>query len=507
MIFNKNKVRYDLLSVMAVLLMVTSVGCNSILTQDPNFEISSTAFFQNEAEINQAVLGAYAMLQPMYEDQYKFTEVISDNTITQYNDANRGPHYIWFIDQFVLKPSNVELEPYWREVYQGIQRCNTVLNHIDEVKFSNKEKGDQLKGEAEFLRAFYYFDLVRLFGEVPLVLTQTQSVNEAFSTSKKRSSVDSVYNQIIQDATSAAKLLPESYSSDNIGRATKGAAQTLLGIVYLTRHNYSNALIQFKKVMNLEYSLLSDYADVFSPEHKNSKESIFEVQYVALDDNKGLGSNFIYNFAPFNSGTKITGDNAHHPQGLNIPTHSIYNAYEAGDKRKEASIGYFVDPDNTRFGIAMHDTLLYAKKFAHPHSVYGVTNDDWPVYRYSEVLLMTAEVINEIDGPTGEAYDYINQVRHRAGLNPLTPGLSQSEFRKAVYHEERVELAFENHRWFNLLRTGRAIEVMTKHGERVKDKQTHMVEPVYVIEKYKLLFPVPKRLITLNPSVQQNPGY
>lgn len=147
------------------------------------------------------------------------------------------------------------------------------------------------------------------------------------------------------------------------------------------------------------------------------------------------------------------------------------------------------------------------KKFDHPHSVRGVTNDNWPVYRYAHVLLMMAEAINEIDGPSSEAYGYINQVRQRAGLGDLTPGLIQSEFRDAVYHEQRVELAFENHRWFNLLRTGRAKETMTQYAEMVKDLQPHLKEPVYVIEDYKLLYPIPARELTLNPKLEQNPGW
>jgi hypothetical protein len=509
MVSDQNKCRYYLLyGVVTLLMVVVSAGCSNILNQEPNYKISSTDFFKNTSEVNQAVLGAYAQLQPMYRDQWKFTELRSDNTITQFNANDNGDFPIWYIDQFIMTPSNKEIQPYWKEIYVGIQRCNTVLNNIDEAKFTDKDKKDQLTGEAKFLRAFYYFDLVRLFGKVPLVLKQTESVSGAYATAQKRNSVDSVYTQIIKDATDAAELLPEKYSSDNKGRATKGAAKTLLGIIYLTRHKYSTAVDKFEDVRKLGYSLFPQYNDLYSPTNKYSNENIFSVQYTALDDHKGLGSKFIYSFAPLNSGKQITGDNAHPPQGLNIPTQSIFDAYEAGDERKSASIGQFTSSDNSKFGIAHGNTIYYVKKFDHAHTVRGVTRDNWPVYRYAQVLLMLAEAINEANsGPNTFAYGYVKQVRKRAGLGPLPSGLNQEEFRKAVYHEERVELAFEDHRWFNLLRTGRALKVMKNHAKHVKDIQPHLQEPVYEIEKYKLLYPIPKRLINLNPNLRQNPGW
>jgi len=482
-------------------------GCDNILTMEPHNAISSTQYFKNGNEVDQAVIGIYAKLQDMYNNQYIFTEVRSDNTINQFNDANRGPHPIWLIDEFTNTPSNVYMEPYWQDIYQGIQRANTVLNNIGDVQFENSDLKDQLTGEAKFLRAFYYFDLVRLFGDVPLVLDQIKSPDAAFASLDSRTDVEKVYQQIIKDVKDAAGLLPQTYSSSNKGRATEGAARTLLSVIYLTRKNYSEARNELENVKNLGYALLPNYADLFNPDNKYNQEAIFDVSYAELESNLGLGSTFIYDFAPHNSGSEVTGDNAHNPTGLNIPTESILQSYENGDNRKNASIGYYINPDNTQYGIAIGDTIPYVKKFVHPHSVRGVTNDNWPVYRYAQVLLMLSETINEMDGPTSEAYSYINQVRQRAGLGPLPSGLSQSQFRDAVYHEERVELAFENHRWFSLLRTGRAKNVMTEHAKEVKDLQPHLVNPVYEIEDYKLLYPIPARELTLNPDLKQNPGY
>lgn len=486
----------------AAVASLTLVSCDSLLDKSPTNAISSAEFYQNEDQIEQAVVGIYAKLQDMYRDQWRFTEQRSDNTTTMWDEENRGPHTTWVIEEWTMTPSNVELESYWGDVYQGIQRSNAVINSIDEVTFGDPDLKNQLAGEAKFLRAFFYFNLVRLFGGVPLVLERVQTPDEAFLTLRERASAEDVYNQILDDVNNAAELLPV----DNEGRATEGAARSMLAEVHLTRQDYSSAVSELEQVIDLGYSLLPNYDDVFDSDNKGHSEEIFSVQYAELESNTGLGSSFIYLFSPHNSGTEITGDNASRPVGLNIPTRGILNAYEAGDERKEASIGFYVDPQNSQHGIAIGDTIPYIKKYASPHSVRGVTNDNWPVYRYAEVLLMMAEALNEL-GSTSEAYGYINQVRRRAGLDDLTAGLSQSEFREAVYHEQRVELAFENDRWFNLLRTGRAMRAMEEHADAHKNIQPHWQDPAYVIEEYKLVYPIPQRELTLNPDLEQNPGW
>lgn len=489
-----------------VMSLMLLISCDGFLNSEPANVIASTEFFENEFQVEQGVIGVYAKLQDMYRSQWIFAEQRADNTTIQFNDANRGPHPIWFIEEFVADASNQNLEPYWGNVYGGIQRANAVLNNISTVDFTNADLKNQFEGEVKFLRALYYFSLVRLFGDVPLIINQVKSPDEAFSTIEYRTDVDQIYEQIIKDANEAANLLPASYSNEDRGRATEGAARTLLAELYLTRQNYPDALDELERVVEIGYALLPTYADIFDPANKNHEETIFDVNYAELESNTGLGSNFIYTFAPHNSGSEITGYNGS-PTGVNIPSRGILDAYEDGDKRKDASIGYYVAPDNIQHGIAIGDTIPYIKKVDHPHSIRGVTNNNWPVYRYAHVLLMLAESINEIEGPTSEAYDYINQVRQRAGLNNLSPGMTQSEFRDAVYHEQRVELAFENHRWFQLLRTGRAVEALTEHGETHRGIQPHLEEPVYVIEGHKLLYPIPQRELTLNPNLGQNPGW
>ena len=507
------------LKLVIVCLMIFITGCgDDFLSPEPKNSVSTINFFENEDEVEQALLGVYAKTQDMYELQFRLTEMRSDNTMGQWNEQNRGPHPNWLIDEFTMEITNVIVEAYWADVFEGIQRANTVINQANNVEFSNEEVRNQMIGEAKFLRAFYYFSLVRLFGKVPLVLDQVESPDDSFSTIEGRAEVETIYDQILADANDAANNLPASFSStSDIGRATQGAARALLADVHMTLQNFQEARSNLEQIINSgRYLLLNDYSKIFDINNKNNAEIIFAIQYAELDNNRNLGSQFIYFFAPHNSSDNpetgtIVGDNAQEPVGLNLPTQSLINAYEPGDMRKDASIGKFVDPANGEnlpsVQIAVGDTIFYAKKYDQPHEVFGAGNQNWQVYRYGQILLMMAEVINEVEGPTAEAYGFINQIRQRAGLNNLETGLSQSEFRDAVTQEQRVELALENDRWFDLLRKGIAKDVMVEHALEVKDIQPHFREPVYVIEDFKLLYPIPQREISLNPNLGQNPGW
>jgi starch-binding outer membrane protein, SusD/RagB family len=504
-IYIKSISNLSLVLVIIITLPFFLIGCDDFLTTSPENSISDIDFFQNDTQFEQAVIGAYSKLQNMYEFQWRLTELRSDNTTVMFNDANRGPHPMWFLDEFTDDATNQNLAPYWQHVYEGIQRTNTVLVQIEDFEFNNEGLKNQLIGEAKFLRGFYYFNLVRLFGGVPLVLDQVRSPDDAFTTLESRASKEDVFNQILRDVNDAAELLPANYTGSDIGRATEGAARTLLADIHMTLNNYSEAIVELESVMAMGYSLLPEFSDIFDPSNKNHDETIFDVNYAELDHNRSLGSNFIYFFAPFTSGSQITGFSGT-PTGVNIPTRGILNAFEEGDLRKESSIGYFIDPVNSQHGIAIGDTIPYIKKYDWPHQIQGVTNSNWPVYRYAHVLLMMAESVNEIDGPD-EAYTYINEVRQRADLDDLPQGLNQSQFREAIIHEQRVELAFENHRWFQLLRTDRAMEAMQAHGDVHRNIQPHLTEPAYIIEEYKFTYPIPQRELTLNPNLEQNPGW
>lgn len=481
------------------------VSCDKeFLNIQPDSFISGSNYFRTESEIVLAVNGAYAPLQSITSNSaWILEELRTDNTTYQYNENDRRNLPMEQVDDFLMQENNPQTEAFWQDSYRGIARCNTILGRIGNVTYKNEQDREVHTGQALFLRALYYFHLVRLFGGVPLILQEVISPDNTETYSGARADKEQVYQQIIQDASEAAGKLPPGYADAEKGKATKGAAYTLLGEVYMTMKNYAAAGDALKKVTG--YSLLADYSQVFNPSNKNHAESIFEVHY--LEGNQGEGSRFIYRFAPYNSGAEIVGDNQLVPYeaGFNIPTHDMVAAYEPGDKRRDASIGYFIKAGNKAFDVALGDSIPYIRKYRHPHSVPGITNDSWPVYRYAQVLLMLAEALNEA-GQTKAAYEPLDAVRARAGLDPLPKDLGQTDFRKAVYHEQQVELAFENHRWFDLLRTGRAQDVLTAHGERRKANNPRL-NAAYKVAPYMLLYPIPARELKLNPSLEQNSGW
>jgi hypothetical protein len=323
-----------------------------------------------------------------------------------------------------------------------------------------------------------------------------------------RSPQADAWKQIEKDLTEATALLPATYPANQLGRVTKGAAVSLLGKVYLTQKKYAEAVTTLKQVLTMGYSLVPNYADNFNPARKNGPESIFEVQYQGGND-LGEWSNFAYIFAPRLSAGSVTGFANTTPGGRNIPTNDIIAAYEPGDLRKDASL---------KTSYTLNGTVVpipYVTKFTFPHTITGRTDNNWPVLRYADVLLMLAEAINEQTGPTAEAFDYLNQVRKRAGLKEVT-GLDKAAFKTAVLKERRVELAFENHRWFDLKRTMTPAELaafMNAHGAREKAKPTvdrggiSFNAQDYVFNDYEVFFPIPAPQILINNRLTQNPGY
>ena len=483
------------------LLAIALNGCNNMLDVKPNSFSSGSNYYTSEAQVLRAVNGCYGLMQELYTgDYWSMSEMRADNTNYQYDESDRGAQQREEIDEFLLTPTNNYVNNVWSQLYRNIQQTNVILTRIDAVKFANETTKKQYTGEAKFIRALYYFHLVRLFGGVPLLVKEVAGPEEA--STPKKASVAEVYAQIIADATDAAANLPATYSSNETGRATKGAALTLLGDVYMTMKDYPKAVSTLQQVVTLNYSLVDNYADNFDPAKKNNTESVFAVQY-----NSGIeteSSNFIFVFGPRNGKKDLTGFNGN-LGGNNMPTPSIVNAYEAKDKRKDASILMYDSPTNTAFAesVAFGGKLPLIRKFYHPpYALDGRANENWPVYRYSQVLLMLAEAINETGN--GDPLQYINPVRKRAGLDPL-PALAQPAFRDTVFHEQRVELAFEDQRWYQLLRTGKAVSVMTAHGIAEKKRLTRLSPASYNIQPNQLLYPIPEREIRLN-KFEQNTG-
>lgn len=449
------RVRYILL---CSIMLLTGAGCSDSFLDIPSeTTLSSAVYFKSQSDFEQAINGAYAPLRGAYngnEGAWAMGELRSDNTTYKFNPNDRGTIQGEYIKDFVEQSDNSIPYNKWRSDYSVISRVNHLLEPIDEIEFDESVKNN-IKGQAYFLRAFAYLDLVQYFGSVPLHLKPVTTIDE---TSLPLSSVEEIYNQIIADAQMAAVLLPDKQTQE-AGRATSGAAKMLLGNVYINQKKWSEAETILKDVTG--YELLTDYNTIYDTNNKNHAESIFEIQY--KEGTEGFASVFFYTFLPqpisAEEITAITGipESARTIEGYNIPTPDIIAAHEEGDLRKDASIGML---------IANGETCPYIKKYCHVHALSGNTDDNWPVYRYAETLLFLAEACNEQNKST-EALNYLNQVRQRAGLADCTVS-GQDAIREAIFQERRVELAFENKRWLDLVRSGKAEEVMKAYGERVK---------------------------------------
>ncbi len=482
-----------------------ATSCSNFLDIAPENAVVPSNFFNSESDFRQAVDGAYAPLQGLYNSQSSWAmgEMRSDNTHFFYNIDFRSP-IPEEIDMFVSGSENpVSADRYYAN-FDIVARTNQVLAEIDNVTL-DQEVYNNLKGQVLFLRALAYFDLVRYYGGVPLHL---EPATDLASASLPRSSAESVYQQIIADASQAAELLPGK-NAQEAGRATSGSALTLLADVYITLKNWNEASTALSRING--YSLLADYAALYDPANKNNAESVFEVQYLegtAL----GLHSSFPYAFVPLTvNHAQLTlgpsGSQSASGSGWNIPTNDLIAAYEdrAKDQRFSASIAFHSGP--SLISDTSYVNLPYIKKYQHRHSIFGQSNQNFPIYRYSEVLLMRAEVANEL-GDTQDALNYLNQVRQRAGLDDFTGG-NQEAIRSAIFRERRIELAFENKRWLDLVRSGKAIEVMNAHGADLKRNSLYfyLTPATYSLTPNDLLFPIPFLEMQVNPELEQNPGY
>ena len=486
-------------------LCLTQISCKEdfLTTTDPT-RIGRDLFYQNQTQFEQALNGVYGQLQTITNSAYIQQEIMSDNTTFDFNPLDRGGAAGWEAFEYsTVNQGNGEIGALWNNHYSTMYNINYALEKLAASKIDATAKG-VLEGEFKFIRAYHYFNLVRYFGDVVLATKTLTNPNEAFDL--KRSPQADVYKQILTDLADASKLLPARAALR--GRATQGAALSLLGKVYLTQKNYAAASSTLKQVTSLGYALNANYKDNFDPAKKNGIESIFEVQYQGGND-LGEQSNFMYVFAPRLSAGAVTGFANTTPSGRNIPTREMINSYEAGDVRKAISLqlGYTLN--------GVYRDIPYVSKYQYTHTITGRTDNNWPVLRYSDVLLMLAESINEASGPNAEAYDYLNQVRKRAGLGALD-GLSKDAFRTAVLKERRVELAFENHRWFDLQRTNTPSQLtalMNAHGAGEKANPTVVRGGIafnaldYVYSDFEYYLPIPAPQILINKNLTQNPGY
>jgi starch-binding outer membrane protein, SusD/RagB family len=487
-----------------VCTLVQLASCKKdYLNLDPIDRYSYYNFPTNESQVEQAVIAGYRQVFSVYNNYiWLFGDYMSDNTSFRFNTSDRGGLATEQLDEFVAAANEGNIGGFYRESFEGIQRSNYVLQNLSKIPFTSDSIKRIREAEVRFLRAFHYFNLVRSYGDVPIVTAVIEQPDPNTAVNYPRRPVQQVYEEVIlPDATAALNGLPVSVPAAQKGRLVKAAAQMLLSKIYVTQKRWADALAQLNAITG--FSLNPVYANNFNPATKFGVESIFEIETFPQATPTAYSFTFMPVWTPWGTGTRIWPAGSNSRGGLNQPTADLNNAYEANDQRKAITIG--VDGSGAT-------AILYMKKFLYYDAATRLNPINWPVYRYADVLLMQAEAMNEQGFPNTAAFAALNAVRARAGLpaktqNNSNPSLAlndQAAFRLAVEKERQVELAGEGHRWFDLVRTDRAVAVMTAHGTREKALKTTLDPNAYT--NIRTLLAIPFREVQ-QFGYPQNPGW
>lgn len=503
-------------TIFSILLATSTLlcGCN-FLERTPFDKVDPSVEVTDDVAIAMAN-ACYRTLQSsnMYNQRLWTLDIVAGNSNVGAGGGTDGLETVQAANFTTLSDNGMALYM-WRSPWVGIGQCNILIESMERASGLSKAVRDQCLGEALFLRAHYYFILVRLYGAVP---TRLKPYEPGTDTAIERDKIENNYANIIADLKRAAALLPEKrdYALRDLGRATRDACQTMLADVYLTlaghnmsingmtRDDYYEAVVTLcNEVADMGYDLEAcAYADNFNPTIHNGAESIFEVQFSGDKEYDFWGNNPQSSWLSAFMGPRNS-DFVAGSYGWNQPTAEFVSQYESGDLRKDVTIFYegcpTWDPDgvNKEYKASYSNTGFNVRKFCVPKSVspdFNTSPANFVVYRFADVLLMKAEALNEIR--PNEAYGSINTVRRRAGLSNLV-GLSQAEMREAIIHERRIELAFEGHRWFDMIRINDgeyAVNFLHSIGKTNATKD-------------RLLFPIPQTERDANPLMGQNPGY
>lgn len=458
-----------------LLFLVYSITACNKLEEKAFAQASPDNFFTSKSDVEAALVGMYRPMQVCcggYQQDYTFALApVSDE-----GDSDAG----WgLLDDLTYSPTNMSsASALWYTPWTVISAANFVLDNEAKIEAvddtPDKSFTKAALGEARFIRAMNYFQLVQAFGAVPLRTTVTKRADDA---NIPRTSVDSIYDLILTDFMYAETNLPATAAA---GKPTKWAATAFLAKVYNTKQDFVNGLAKAKAVVaSGVYDLVSDFGDIFDINNEGNSEVIFDIQFIRVDQ-QGMRMQYLFTGPSNNVASGGSGG-----WGLANIENGLYEKYTPGDERIPTT---FADPTP---GLATY----YIGKWRDPEATLPDGHENnYIVFRYADLLLLLAEAENEVNGPNTDAYNAINLVRDRADVGDLTPGLSKAEFKEAVFFERHLELAYENWRWFDLKRSGFLKDNMIDRGRDWNDKY--------------FLFPIPQGEIDAsNGLLEQNPGY
>ncbi len=499
----------------ALYIVFNLSACSNFLETDPIGRQLEINFYQNENQAFQALVSIYDVLawggHTTWGMPHGLFEAASDDCHAGGSDASDQPAWVAW-DMFTLDPFIGPQEDLWGRYYAGIYRANLFLERIGDIPETTAGFKSRAIAEAKFLRAYFHFNLARIFGNVPIVL-KTLSLSELQNISQSVPS--EVYDQVEEDLNEAIADLPATVSEGELGRIAKGAAQALLGKTILFRSGTENtrmaeAATIFTDMINSGiYSLVPNYSDIFKESNEFNSESVFEIVHSGSGQ---YGDPDWFEFSRSSEGNYTTqfigirdlaAPSEPYAAGWSFcPVTPEMEELMRNDPRYEHSIinGNTIKANGGSYTEGFQNTNFFIKKYTPLKATLptiGTTVLNWGqnylVIRYADILLMAAETIVRSGGSESTAISYVNEVRQRAGANNLSPFITGSDLLESIYLERRLELAFEGHRYWDLVRTNRAATALSDKG--------------FIAGTHEFL-PIPQAEIdNTNGALVQNPGY
>lgn len=492
------------LKVLVIIVLVGANNCDfldehpeSIITTSNYYKTQEDAVAATNALYDYMTVGTGGIFNPsfggiFFNDYWVFHDLVSDNMT-----ENTSTQSYRNLSEFKHTPDNERIEYYWQDLYKTINAANTVITRVPAINFDESKK-KHLLSEARFIRAMMYFELVRTFGDVPLIDKEIVDVKDSYLPRREK---EDIYKFIIDDLEYAEANLSSTYRVGN-GRPTPLAATALQARVYLYNGKFGLSADNAKEVIDSqEYSLWPDFADIFKIDNMNEGEIIFGVNFSGTQSQGFKPNQYLVRLLP--PGLDKNGEGPENSHGWEVPTTDLYNAFTNSDRRKDVTfITSFSYSDGSTVNFVPHIAKFWDQE-AEPRG--NNTDMDVIYIRYADILLIYAEALNEVNnGPNIDAYNAINAVRKRARFNgtveqnilPDLAGLTYQQFKDAILHERRLEFVMEGSRWGDLVRMGKLTEVVTNSGKsNATPSSTHT------------LFPIPQRERNINLNLTQNQGY